>query len=134
MRTSSPRCIVEPLQRVLLPEPGFLEALREVTRRHGIVLIFDEIVTGFRIAWGGAQEKYGVVPDLACYGKAVQRRLSAGGDRRAAREVMARARCARATARERGVGHQHVEWQSGVRGGRAARHSTCWRSPGRTSG
>jgi glutamate-1-semialdehyde 2,1-aminomutase len=63
--------IVEPLQRVLLPEPGFLEALRAATTRHGIVLIFDEIVTGFRIAWGGAQEKYGVVPDLACYGKAV---------------------------------------------------------------
>jgi glutamate-1-semialdehyde 2,1-aminomutase len=63
--------IVEPLQRVLLPEPGFLAALREVTRRHGIVLIFDEIVTGFRIAWGGAQQKYGTVPDLACYGKAV---------------------------------------------------------------
>jgi glutamate-1-semialdehyde 2,1-aminomutase len=63
--------IVEPLQRVLLPEPGFLEAVRDVTYRHGIVLIFDEIVTGFRIAWGGAQERYGVVPDLACYGKAV---------------------------------------------------------------
>ncbi|MDH5287124.1 MAG: aspartate aminotransferase family protein [Betaproteobacteria bacterium] len=63
--------IVEPLQRVLLPAPGFLEALREATRRLGIVLVFDEIVTGFRIAWGGAQEKYGVVPDLACYGKAI---------------------------------------------------------------
>jgi glutamate-1-semialdehyde 2,1-aminomutase len=63
--------IVEPLQRVLLPEPGFLEAVREATRRHGVVLVFDEIVTGFRIAWGGAQERYGVVPDIACYGKAV---------------------------------------------------------------
>jgi len=63
--------IVEPLQRVLLPEPGFLEAIRAVTKKHGIVLVFDEIVTGFRIAWAGAQEKYGVVPDLACYGKAV---------------------------------------------------------------
>jgi glutamate-1-semialdehyde 2,1-aminomutase len=63
--------IVEPLQRVLLPEPGFLQAIRDVTKKHGIVLIFDEIVTGFRIAWGGAQEKYGVVPDLACYGKAI---------------------------------------------------------------
>jgi glutamate-1-semialdehyde 2,1-aminomutase len=63
--------MVEPLQRVLRPEPGFLEAIREVTHRHGIVLIFDEIVTGFRIAWGGAQERYGVVPDLACYGKAI---------------------------------------------------------------
>lgn len=63
--------IVEPLQRVLVPVPGFLDALREVTRRHGIVLIFDEVVTGFRIAWGGAQERYGVVPDLATYGKAM---------------------------------------------------------------
>lgn len=63
--------MVEPLQRVLLPEPGFLEALREVTTRLGIVLVFDEIVTGFRIAWGGAQEKYGVIPDVATYGKAV---------------------------------------------------------------
>jgi glutamate-1-semialdehyde 2,1-aminomutase len=63
--------IVEPLQRVLTPEPGFLETVREVTRRHGIVLIFDEVVTGFRIAWAGAQERYGVVPDLATYGKAM---------------------------------------------------------------
>jgi glutamate-1-semialdehyde 2,1-aminomutase len=73
--------LVEPLQRVLLPAPGFLEALREVTRRHGIVLIFDEIVTGFRIAWGGAQERYlgaaggsgwsPAMPDLATYGKAM---------------------------------------------------------------
>jgi glutamate-1-semialdehyde 2,1-aminomutase len=63
--------IVEPLQRVLKPVPGFLETLRAVTRELGIVLIFDEIVTGFRIAWGGAQETYGVVPDLATYGKAM---------------------------------------------------------------
>ncbi|HVE51077.1 MAG TPA: aminotransferase class III-fold pyridoxal phosphate-dependent enzyme [Casimicrobiaceae bacterium] len=63
--------IVEPLQRVLRPEPGFLEALREITTKRGIVLVFDEIVTGFRIAWGGAQQAYGVVPDLACYGKAI---------------------------------------------------------------
>jgi glutamate-1-semialdehyde 2,1-aminomutase len=63
--------IVEPLQRVLVPLPGFLSAIREVTRKHGIVLIFDEVVTGFRIAWGGAQERYGVVPDLATYGKAM---------------------------------------------------------------
>jgi glutamate-1-semialdehyde 2,1-aminomutase len=63
--------IVEPLSRMLEPQPGFLEGLREATRRHGIVLIFDEVVTGFRIAWGGAQEVYGVVPDLACYGKII---------------------------------------------------------------
>lgn len=63
--------IVEPLQRAIAPRPGFLQQLREVTRRHGIVLIFDEVVTGFRLAWGGAQEFYGVVPDLATYGKAL---------------------------------------------------------------
>jgi glutamate-1-semialdehyde 2,1-aminomutase len=63
--------IVEPLQRALKPEPGFLERLRDVTRRHDIVLVFDEIVTGFRLAWGGAQERYGVVPDLACFGKVI---------------------------------------------------------------
>jgi glutamate-1-semialdehyde 2,1-aminomutase len=63
--------IVEPLQRTIRPEPGFLEGVRALTRRHGIVLIFDEVVTGFRLARGGAQEFYGVVPDLATYGKAL---------------------------------------------------------------
>jgi glutamate-1-semialdehyde 2,1-aminomutase len=63
--------IVEPLERVLVPVPGFLQAVRDVTEKHGIVLVFDEVVTGFRIAWGGAQERYGVVPDLATYGKAM---------------------------------------------------------------
>ena len=63
--------IVEPLQRTIRPEPGFLAGVRELTRRHGIVLIFDEVVTGFRLAHGGAQEFYGVVPDLATYGKAL---------------------------------------------------------------
>jgi glutamate-1-semialdehyde 2,1-aminomutase len=63
--------IVEPLQRALRPEPGFLDGLRAATRKYGIVLIFDEIVTGFRLAWGGAQERYGVVPDLACCGKVI---------------------------------------------------------------
>lgn len=63
--------IVEPLSRMLEPVPGFLEGLREATRRLGAVLIFDEVVTGFRVAYGGAQELYGVVPDLACYGKIV---------------------------------------------------------------
>lgn len=53
------------------PAPGFLERLREVTARFGVVLIFDEIVTGFRMHMGGAQAKLGVVPDLACFGKAM---------------------------------------------------------------
>ncbi len=63
--------IVEPLQRALRPEPGFLEGLRTITRQHGLVLIFDEIVTGSRLAWGGAQEHYGVVPDLSVHGKVI---------------------------------------------------------------
>lgn len=61
--------IVEPYQRVIVPVPGFLQGLREVTRRFQVPLIFDEIVTGFRLAYGGAQEYYGVVPDLVTLGK-----------------------------------------------------------------
>jgi glutamate-1-semialdehyde 2,1-aminomutase len=63
--------IVEPFQRLLKPRPGFLEALREVTAECGIPLIFDEIVTGFRFAYGGAQEYYGVIPDICTLGKIV---------------------------------------------------------------
>jgi glutamate-1-semialdehyde 2,1-aminomutase len=63
--------IVEPVERVVPPRPGFLEGLRKVCSETGALLIFDEIVTGFRIAWGGAQELYGVVPDLATYGKII---------------------------------------------------------------
>ena len=51
-------------------DPGFLDYLRQVTRANGSLLIFDEVLTGFRVALGGAQELFGVVPDLACYGKA----------------------------------------------------------------
>ena len=63
--------IVEPLQRCTPPEPGFLEGLRALSQEHGVLLIFDEVVTGFRLAYGGAQEYYGVVPDLVAYGKAL---------------------------------------------------------------
>ncbi len=63
--------IVEPLQRLIPPENGFLEALRKDTKRHGIVLIFDEVVTGFRLAYGGGQERYGVTPDLCTLGKVI---------------------------------------------------------------
>ena len=63
--------ICEPLQRSLVPAPGFLAALRSLASEYGILLIFDEVVTGFRLAYGGAQERYGVVPDLATYGKAM---------------------------------------------------------------
>ena len=61
--------IVEPLQRVLAPQPGFLQGLRDLTASYGIPLIFDEVVTGFRLAYGGAQEFYEVVPDLCTVGK-----------------------------------------------------------------
>jgi glutamate-1-semialdehyde 2,1-aminomutase len=63
--------IIEPFQRLIPPRPGFLQGLREITRRHGILLVFDEVVTGFRLAYGGAQQYYGVVPDIACVGKIV---------------------------------------------------------------
>ncbi len=63
--------IVEPFQRIIPPQPGFLEGLRRVTTEHGIPLIFDEVVTGFRLAYGGAQEYYGVVPDLCTLGKVI---------------------------------------------------------------
>jgi glutamate-1-semialdehyde 2,1-aminomutase len=63
--------IVEPLQRIIPPAPGFLEGLRRITAENGILLIFDEVVTGFRLAYGGAQEYYGVVPDLCTLGKVI---------------------------------------------------------------
>jgi glutamate-1-semialdehyde 2,1-aminomutase len=63
--------IVEPLQRCTSPKPGFLEGLRAACSEHGVLLIFDEVVTGFRLAYGGAQEYFGVVPDIVCYGKAL---------------------------------------------------------------
>ncbi len=63
--------IVEPLQRVISPRPGFLEALREATTAVGALLVFDEVVTGFRLAYGGAQARYGVRPDLTALGKIV---------------------------------------------------------------
>jgi glutamate-1-semialdehyde 2,1-aminomutase len=63
--------IVEPQQRSLDPTPEFLPALRRLCSSHGAILIFDEVLTGFRLAFGGAQEYYGVEPDLVCYGKIV---------------------------------------------------------------
>lgn len=63
--------MMEPLQRLIPPQPGFLEAMRELTRANDILLVFDEVVTGFRMAYGGAQEYYGVVPDLCTLGKAI---------------------------------------------------------------
>lgn len=63
--------IIEPLQRCTPPRPGFLEGVRKACTDAGILLIYDEVVTGFRLAYGGAQEYYGVIPDLVAYGKAL---------------------------------------------------------------
>jgi glutamate-1-semialdehyde 2,1-aminomutase len=64
--------IVEPVcgnMGTVAPGPGYLQALREITRRNGTILIFDEVMTGFRLALGGAQQLYGVTPDMTCLGK-----------------------------------------------------------------
>ncbi|MBS0243508.1 MAG: aminotransferase class III-fold pyridoxal phosphate-dependent enzyme, partial [Proteobacteria bacterium] len=61
--------IVEPFQRLISPQPGFLEGLRKLCDETGIVLIFDEVVTGFRWSYGGGQQYYGVTPDLCTLGK-----------------------------------------------------------------
>ncbi|HVB98625.1 MAG TPA: glutamate-1-semialdehyde 2,1-aminomutase [Candidatus Dormibacteraeota bacterium] len=66
--------IVEPVAAnmgVVPPMAGFLESLREITRRHGSLLIFDEVITGFRVAWGGAQRLFGITPDLTILGKII---------------------------------------------------------------
>jgi glutamate-1-semialdehyde 2,1-aminomutase len=66
--------IVEPVagnMGVVLPKPEFLRALRDQTRKHGAVLIFDEVITGFRLTYGGAQHLFGIEPDMTCLGKIV---------------------------------------------------------------
>ncbi len=73
--------IVEPMagnMGVVAPAKGFLPALRRLTEELGIVLIFDEVITGFRLALGGAQERYGVLPDLTCMGKIIGGGLPVG--------------------------------------------------------
>src|SRR5581483_1236507 len=61
-----------------LPKPGFLEFLRDLTTRHGALLIFDEVMTGFRLAAGGAQQRFGITPDLSCFGKVIGGGLPVG--------------------------------------------------------
>jgi glutamate-1-semialdehyde 2,1-aminomutase len=66
--------IVEPVagnMGVVPPAPGFLEMLREETMRAGALLVFDEVITGFRLGWNGAQGRYGITPDLTCLGKVI---------------------------------------------------------------
>jgi len=73
--------IVEPVagnMGVVPPDEGFLQTLRRITRELGIVLIFDEVITGFRLALGGAQERFGITPDLTCLGKIIGGGLPVG--------------------------------------------------------
>ena len=73
--------IVEPVagnMGCVPPHPGYLQALREITTEHGALLIFDEVMTGFRVAYGGAQSLYGVTPDLTCLGKVIGGGLPVG--------------------------------------------------------
>jgi glutamate-1-semialdehyde 2,1-aminomutase len=84
--------IVEPVagnMGVVPPAPGFLEGLRDVCSRHGSLLIFDEVITGFRVARGGAQARYGVRPDLTCLGKIIGGGLPVGAYG-GSRELMSR--------------------------------------------
>jgi len=86
--------IVEPVagnMNCVPPAPGFLEGLREQCNKHGVVLIFDEVMTGFRVALGGAQAHYGVVPDLSTFGKIIGGGMPVGcfGGKRAIMECIA---------------------------------------------
>jgi len=86
--------IVEPIAAnmgVVLPQPGFLEGLRQLTHEFGALLIFDEVITGFRVAYGGAQTLYRVTPDLTCLGKIIGGGLPVGayGGRREIMQMVA---------------------------------------------
>ena len=86
--------IVEPIagnMGVVLPQPGFLERLHSLTRQYGALLIFDEVITGFRVAYGGAQQLYKITPDLTCLGKIIGGGLPIGayGGRRDIMEMVA---------------------------------------------
>jgi glutamate-1-semialdehyde 2,1-aminomutase len=73
--------IIEPVggnMGLVPPVDGFLQSLRDLTAKHGAVLIFDEVMTGFRVAYGGAQSRYGIAPDLSCFGKVIGGGLPVG--------------------------------------------------------
>jgi len=101
--------IIEPLQRCTPPEPGFLEGVRKLCDDAGILLIFDEVVTGFRLAYGGAQEYYGVVPDLVAYGKALGGGYPIGafGGRRDVMDLV----------NEHNIGSERYVWMASTLGG-----------------
>ncbi|MFC2014529.1 glutamate-1-semialdehyde 2,1-aminomutase [Chloroflexota bacterium] len=86
--------IIEPVAAnmgVVPPQPGFLDSLRRITSQYGALLIFDEVITGFRVAYGGAQSVFGITPDLTCLGKIIGGGLPVGafGGKREIMEMMA---------------------------------------------
>ncbi len=86
--------IIEPVQAncgVIPPQDGFLSFLREITSRNNILLIFDEVITGFRLTYGGAQKMYGIIPDLTCLGKIIGGGMPVGafGGRREVMKLLA---------------------------------------------
>jgi len=73
--------IIEPVpgnMGMVVPEPGYLELVRSLTAKHGTLLVFDEVMSGFRVAFGGAQERFGIKPDLTCLGKVIGGGLPVG--------------------------------------------------------
>jgi glutamate-1-semialdehyde 2,1-aminomutase len=73
--------IIEPVvgnSGCILPRPGYLEGLRKITQKYGIILIFDEVMTGFRVSYGGAQKAFGIIPDMTCLGKVIGGGLPVG--------------------------------------------------------
>ena len=107
--------IVEPVQRAILPEPGFLQGLRSLCDEVGACLVFDEIVTGFRLGLGGAQERYAVAPDLTTLGKIV------GGG------LPLAAVCGRAEIMRRAAPGSGDVYQSGTMNGHALAAAWGWR-------
>jgi len=101
--------IIEPIQRCLSPLPGFLAGLKKAVHEAGALLIFDEVVTGFRLAYGGAQEYYGVIPDLVAYGKALGGGMPIGayGGRRDVMELVC----------ENRLGEPEYVWTASTLGG-----------------
>ena len=114
-----PACIImEPVMMnlgVVLPEPGYLQAVRDITKKHGIVLIFDEVKTGICTAPGGATERFGVVPDMVTLAKALAGGLPSGAIG-GTDEIMA---CGR---RGQGLPGRHLQRQPALHGGRPCQH------------
>jgi glutamate-1-semialdehyde aminotransferase len=71
-------CVIMEAARSYTPQPGYLEGVRDLTRKHGVILIFDEVVTGFRVSRGGAQSYYGVTPDMATFAKCISNGFALG--------------------------------------------------------